>query len=293
MTAIFELFFKYRPVLYQKGTLAFHSLWPSYITWLLIVSALVGAYLLYRKAAGVLSKSWLYGLSGLRAAAFLILILLFLQPVLRLHSVIPQKNFIAIVYDASKSMEIRDGKDGQSRLNLEQQLLRPVGNPLLNALAARFKLRFFRFSNSAERTEAFADVPRHGDVTDIDKALNQAVGELDTVPVAGVVLISDGADNRSVNLDKTAAQLRVRNIPVYAIGIGSPDFARDTEVLRITAPKKVLKGTMVEAEVSVRSTGYAGRHTRLLVLDNEKSLQSQDVILGSDGEVNRADSARP
>jgi uncharacterized membrane protein len=285
MNLIFEFLFKYRPLLYEKGTLSFHSLWSPYVTWFLVAVALVGTWWLYRRTSAVLPNRWRYALCGVRAASFLVLILIFSQPVLRLHSAIPQKNFIAIAYDISRSMEIRDGRNGQTRLNLEQQLLRPAGNPLLDELAARFRLRFFRFSGSAERAEAFADLPRHGEVTDLDKSLTQIASELDSVPVAGIVLLSDGADNKSANLARTAAQLRARNIPVYPIGIGSPGFGRDAEVLRVTAPKKVLKGTMVETEVSVRATGLAGRRAKLLVSDGERLLQSQEIEMGSDGEV--------
>jgi uncharacterized membrane protein len=283
MSAIFEFLFKYRPLLYQKGTVSFHPIWPAYVTWILVATAIVGAFMLYRRSA--LSGSWRYGLAGLRASAFLVALFLFMQPVLRLKSVIPQKNFVAIAYDLSRSMEIRDVPSGQSRLDAEKNLLRPEANPFLSDLASKFKLRFFRFSKSAERAESFADTPRHGEITDLEKTLLQITGELAAAPVAGIVLITDGADNHSANLDSTASQLRARNIPVYTIGIGTTAFPRDIEVLRVTAPRKVLQNTMVEAEVSVRSTGYAGRRARLLVLDRDRQLQSQEVTLGSDGEV--------
>lgn len=283
MTAIFEFLFKYRPLLFERGNITFHPLWPSYISWLFAVTALVGSYILYRRSP--VSLPWRYALSGLRAGAFLTVLFLFLQPALRLRSVIPQKSFVAIAYDLSKSMEIRDGPEKESRLEVERRLLRPAANPLLANLASKFKLRFFRFSGSAERTESFGDLPRHGQITDLDMTLRQITGELATVPIAGIVLITDGADNHSANLDATASQFRARNVPVYTIGIGSPAFPRDTEVLRVSVPRKVLKNTVVEAEVSVRSNGYAGRRARLLVLDRDQQLQSQEITLGSDGEV--------
>jgi uncharacterized membrane protein len=285
MTAIFEFLFKYRPLLYERGTIAFDPLWPSYVTWLLVAGAVAGSFVLYRKAAGTLPRSWRYGLSGLRAGAFLTLIFLFLQPVLRVHSAIPQKNFVAIAYDLSKSMEIRDGGEGRSRLEIERELLRHKDNPLLQELAAKFKLRFFRFAKTAERTEGFSDAPRHGNSTDLENTLNQIAAELSAAPLAGIVLFTDGADNHSTDLDAAAARLRTRGVPVYSIGVGSSDFSRDIEILRVTAPRQVFKDTAVEAEVSVRSAGYAGRKTRLRVYDGEKPLQTQEISLGSDNEV--------
>jgi uncharacterized membrane protein len=199
--------------------------------------------------------------------------------------VIPQKSFVALVYDTSKSMEIHDGVEGQSRLDIQQHLLRPAGNRLVEDLAAKFKLRYFRFSNSAERVAAVEYLPRHGNVTDLDRTLNQVVSELGNAPISGIVLVTDGADNRSRNLGATASQLRARKIPVYSVGIGAEGFARDTEVVRVSAPRKVLKQTMIEADVSVRASGYAGRRARLQVKERDRVVQSEDITLGSDGEV--------
>jgi uncharacterized membrane protein len=285
MTAVFEWLFKYRLLLYERGDFSFHPILHPYLMWLLVIAALACSYLFYRKAENVLPASWRYGLIALRGAAFLIVILLLAQPVLRLHSVIPQENFVAIAYDTSRSMEIRDGSQGQSRLDVERRLLEPAGNPFLKNLASKFKIRFFRFSKGAERVDAFNDTQRHGGVTNLERSLDQIAVELSTVPLAGVVLISDGGDNRSANLDKTAARFRARKIPIYSIGIGSSKFARDAEVLRVSAPRKVLKGTTVEAEVSIVSTGCSGRRSQLEVLDNERPIHSEEIILVGDGEV--------
>ena len=162
MTALFEWLFKYRPLLYERGTFAFRPVVSVWVIILLIIIALLGAYWLYQRSARPLPPSWRYGLTGLRAAAFLLIIFIFSQPVLRVHSAIPQQNFVAVAYDTSRSMEIRDGEKDRSRLEIEQELLKPDSNALLKELADKFKLRFFRFSGSAERTAAFENAPRYG-----------------------------------------------------------------------------------------------------------------------------------
>jgi len=285
MTAIFSFLFKYRPLLFERGTLALRPPWPIVATWVLAAAALAIAYVLYRRTARSLPRSSHLALAGLRALSLLVLIAIFLQPVLILHSVIPQKNFIAVAYDLSKSMEIRDGAGGQSRLEAEKQLLRPNDNPLLDGLAEKFKVRYFRFAGAAERVENFQDQPKHGNLTDLARTLDQVTGELGNAPISGIVLITDGADNHSGDLNAAAAQLRARNVPVYPIGIGSADFSRDTEVLRVTAPRRVLKDALLEADVAVRSKGYAGRTTHLVVKEGDRVVHSQEITLGSDDEV--------
>jgi uncharacterized membrane protein len=285
MTAIFEFLFKYRPFLFEKGSIALRPPWPMWLTWILVAAALAGSYFLYRHAARTLPSSYKYGLAALRAVPLLVLIIAFLQPVLILHSVIPQKSFVAVAYDLSKSMEIRDGAGGQTRLDAEKQLLRPESNPMLDELARRFKVRYFRFSGTAERSAGFADQPKHGNVTDISRTLDQIAGELGNAPVSGIVLLTDGADNRSKDIAAASAQLRARNVRVYPVGIGSPDFAHDTEVLRVSTPRRVLKNSLIEADVAVRSKGYAGRVTRLLVKEGNRVVHSEEITLGGDDEV--------
>jgi len=285
MTSIFEFLFKYRPLLYSKGTLAVRPLWPTWMTVVLVLGSLAGSYFLYRGFAANLPGSSRRLLPALRTAAFLVLVLIFLQPVLILHSVVPQKSFVAIGYDVSKSMEIRDGPEGQSRLDGVKDLLRPGANPLLDELNKKFKVRYFRFSGEANRVSGFQDVPHHGGFTDLERSLSQIVADMGAAPVSGVILLTDGADNHSRNLNAAAAQLRARNIPVYTIGVGTPDIPRDAEVVRIDMPKKILKDTVLEADVSVRSSGYAGRRTKLLIKDRDRTLQTQEITLGSDGEV--------
>jgi len=285
MDTIFEFFFKYRPLLFEKGKLAFQPPWPSYVTWILAGSALVGAYLLYHKTKAVVPIPWRVGLAGLRGLSLLVLLVIFLQPVLILYTVTPQKSFVAVAYDVTKSMEIRDGAEGQSRIEIEKHLLRPVGNPMLEELGKKFKVRHFRFSNSADKSSGFEDVARHGNATNLERTLGQIVAELGTVPVSGIVLITDGADNRSKDLSGIAAQLRARRIPVYPVGIGSPDFSRDMEIARVSMPKKVLKDAMIEADIAIRATGYAGRRAKLVVKERDRLVQSQEITLGSNGEV--------
>ncbi len=285
MTSLFEFLFKYRPFLFERGTIALRPPWPLFVTWILAAAALAASYLLYRRAVSTLPSSWKYVLASLRGLPFLVLIVIFLQPVLILHSVVPQKGFVAIAYDLSKSMEIRDESEGKSRLDIERQLLRPDANPMLDELSRKFRVRFFRFSGAADRVENFQDQPKHGNLTDLARTLDQVAGELGNAPISGIVLLTDGADNHSSDLNATAAQLRARGIPVYTVGIGSRNFARDTEVLRVTTPRKVLKDSLIEADVAVRSKGYAGRTTQLVVKEGDRLIRNQAITLGGDDEV--------
>jgi uncharacterized membrane protein len=285
MTAVFSFLFKYRPYLFERGTIALRPPWPLLVTVVLVGAALALSYFFYRRGVRTLPGFWQLALAGLRAVPLLVLIAIFLQPVLILHSVIPQKSFVAVAYDMSKSMEIRDGGSGRSRLDIEKQLLRPDANPMLDELARKFKVRYFSFAGSAERVEGYQDRPRRGNLTDLGRTLEQVAGELGNAPISGIIVLSDGADNHSGDLQATASQMRAHNIPVFPVGIGSPHLSRDTEVVRVTAPRRVLKDAIIEADVAVSSKGYAGSTTRLLIKEGNRLVHSQEITLGGDDEV--------
>src|SRR5215475_3057869 len=106
--SIFEFFFKYKPIIYEKGRLAFQLLGGRWSFLLFVLAAAAGAYFAYRNVA---RDKYSIGLVALRTLTFTALAFIFLRPVLEIKSVLPQESYIAVVIDNSKSMTIKD--DGQ------------------------------------------------------------------------------------------------------------------------------------------------------------------------------------
>ena len=128
-------------------------------------------------------------------------------PMLLLKVAVPQQNFVGILLDDSRSMQVAD-HDGKPRSDfVHSQLGRPDA-PLLTALGKRFKLRVFRFSSSAERLQSAGDLKFEGTGTRLGDALDRARDELSGLPVAGLVLVTDGSDNAERTLDESIAGLK-------------------------------------------------------------------------------------
>src|SRR5512145_1142474 len=106
--SIFEFFFKYKPIIYQKGQLAFQLLGSRWMFLLFVVAAVIGAYFAYRNVA---RDKFSIGPVALRALTFTILAFIVLRPVLNIKSVLPQESYLAVLIDNSESMKIKD--DGQ------------------------------------------------------------------------------------------------------------------------------------------------------------------------------------
>ena len=193
MSSLFELLFKYRPVLYQEGDFSFLSPWPLAVAGVVAATLAVPAVLTYLRARGKSSRADRWVLGVLRGTAFLILFFIVMQPGLILTSVVPQRNFLAVLVDDSRSMTI-DDRDGTSRAEKATGLLDPESE-LVGALSEEFTLRHFRFSSRPSRVGGVDALTFDGSQTRIGDALAYARDELQGVPLSGIVVLSDGGDN--------------------------------------------------------------------------------------------------
>jgi uncharacterized membrane protein len=201
-----------------------------------------------------------------------------------LSTVVPQRSFIGILLDDSKSMQIADG-EGVPRGRYLVDHFGPEGSPLLEALAEKFRVRLFRFSSTAERIDDASGLTFRGARTHLGQVLERAADELATVPLAGLVLVSDGADNSYSGLSETLLSLKARNLPVYTLGLGKEQFTRDIELTRVDAPRSVLKGSSLVVDVVVSQRGFSGTPVRLDIEDSGRIVNSREVELPEEGEA--------
>ncbi len=281
---LFEFLFKYRPVVFERGEFALGAPWPVWVV--LLAPALIATLTVvsYTRARGKLSAWQRSLLVGMRFALLAVLLLCLSRPLLVLSTVVPQENFLGVLFDDSRSMQIAEN-DELSRSSFLAEHFGPEGSELLTGLADRFKLRFFGFSESVNRVAGFDQLGFSGTRTRLGPALERVASELSAVPLAGLVVFTDGADNSETQLSETILQLRGRGVPVHAVGLGSARFERDIEITRVEAPRFVLEGSSIAADVSLVHSGFGGLTVRLTVEDDGRLLSSQDVELPREGET--------
>lgn len=284
MESLFEFLFKYRPLVFQRGDFVLGVPWTVLIASVVAVAVAVPTFLLYSRVAGKSRPLDRVILSALRTIAISVILFSLFRPVLVLSTVVPQRNFLGILIDDSRSMRIAD-VDGAPRSDLVQRLFGDVEGSLKPALADRFILRFFRFSSEAQRVEDLGSLRYAGTQTNLGGALDRARQELASVPLAGLVLVTDGADNTHESLEEPLLALRARSVPVYTVGLGRESFLRDIEVSRVQTPRTVLKGASLIVDVSVAQTGYTGSTVTLVVEDGGRIVNTQDIELPREGMV--------
>ena len=281
--SIFEFLFKYRPLIFDQGAFALRASWLGLLA---AGAAAAGALLTFRTYLQVRGNSRPLDravLTAVRIAALAVVAFCLLRPVLVLSSVVPQENFLGILIDDSRSMQIADTGE-TPRLDFVREQLGTPESALRSALADRFALRFFRFSSETDRVAAVGELEYGGSRTHVGQALERAHDELSGVPLSGLVVVSDGADNADGGLGEALLPLQASGVPVFTVGLGEEEYDRDIQLNRVDMPQRVLKGASLAVDLVVTHRGYRGETVTVQVEDEGRIVATQDVELPADGE---------
>ena len=282
MNSIFEFLFKYRPLLFQEADFTFLSPWPLTLAAAAALVLAVPALLSYTLARGRSDRTDRWVLGTLRTALFALLFFVVMQPALVLTSIVPQRNFVAVLVDDSRSMTI-DDRDGTSRAEKAVGLLNPEGD-LIPALEEGFAIRYFRFSSSASRMDGLDGLTFDGSRTRLGAALTGAREELQGVPLSAIVVVSDGGDNTEEVIGDALLQLRAAAVPIFTLGLGDEEMEADVQASRADVPATALAGNSLVVNVLVESRGYGGREVPIVVEDMGRIIATEVVTLPPDGQ---------
>lgn len=285
--AVSTLLFKYPPRAFARGDLVVAPVMPIavlIVAALLLVAIVVATHFSLRTLKGRDRAV----LAVLRTVTILLIIGCLLRPGLVIASAVPQRNVLAVLYDDSRSMRIRDTDRGgapgtnvtpsgaASRLDAMQAVFSD-SSALIRQLGEKFALRRFRFSGAAAPMRGSGEVAAAGTRSDLAQALDDVREDLSGMPLAGVVLVSDGADNGNGALDDALLALRARRVPVYTVGVGRERFERDIAIERVDAPRRTLAGASSVVEIDVRLRGVGKDPVALTVEADGRVVATETV----------------
>jgi hypothetical protein len=225
--------------------------------WALIVCAAAGlAAVSYRGVAGAAWKRWGFGIA--RVALLAALMVLLAGPRRERPNERTEQDGVLVLADRSASMRIGDGADGLSR-DAELRAAFEGFAPTLAELAESRRVVTLGFDGGVfELTPDEAGMPTLGEPegarTLLGRALGLALDRAAARPVAGVVVLSDGAS--SDEIDRRAMQrLRSERIPVFAVPLGSSEPAGDLAVRSVEAPEAGFVNDRLPVRVELGRTG--------------------------------------
>jgi uncharacterized membrane protein len=187
---------------------------------------------------------------------------------------------VPVLVDTSRSMRLTDA-DGQSRMARASSL---VEFELLPALSRSYRTELFAIGDSLTAASTAVLSPRARQ-SDLAGALSSARERFRGERVAGIVLLSDGADTGGA-AGSTHLELPADLPPVFAIGIGASGGIRDREVVSVATGDQRFDRSSVDLQVSTASAGFGREPFELRVLSGGQVLEQRRVTPSGDGSPN-------
>ncbi len=284
---MFERLLKYPIDIFRQGDFYFGIRLPGLILFLIFVGLIAASIWAYRTTQGRTHRGFRGFLIFLRALALCGLAFCLLKPFVTVYQTSPDDSYLAVLLDESKSMQVTDSVNQESRLSSVNHLLFDPEGGILNSLNEKFKTRLFSFSDVPKRMTPVALTEANGETTDIPAALNDTLDNLQGVPLSGVVIFSDGADASGEDITKLAFRMRDRKVPVHTVGIGSPEGIKDIEVVKVDAPRTAEEDFPVEIWATIRRKGYGSREVTLRLRDENRVVKTFNVNLNEERPTRR------
>ena len=201
-------------------------------------------------------------LVGLRAAAVLGLFAVFLEPGLRLENITQVRNHLAVLVDASRSMDL-PGDGAETRLAAVQRFLAREATTL-EAWRAPHSVNFYAVTDHARAVSRPEELTASGDATRLATGLADLAARHRPEDLAGVILFSDGADNGALGtfeggkeLPATVREAVLRlGAPIHTFFTGPDAPVKDVAITEVHYDEFAFVHNAVSIEADVAIQGY-------------------------------------
>jgi uncharacterized membrane protein len=176
-------------------------------------------------------------------------------------------NIFAIVVDDSQSLQIHDAGSSANRGERVQRMLL-AESPWQTRLGVDFDVRRLAFDTQLRAIEDFSALQFDGVGTSLSATLGSLARRYRGLPVAGVLLMTDGNATDALGDDVPWADLP----PIYPVSLGVDDDLRDVSVERVSASETNFESAPVTIRADVRSTGDDDRPLVVALYDEQGKL---------------------
>lgn len=263
---MFETLFKYPFETFTRpgGRFVYLSRLPGELRLLFFAGSVALVWFFYRSVAAKVDKRQRWILVSLRVATYALVFFVLGMPALLTPDPRDRSFFTAVLVDTSRSMSIEDADTGArpdaggkklSRIEAARNVL--LGDDgLLAWVEARSKLLVYEFDSGARRHERGSEFRAEGAYTNIFRSVRDMDSDLRALPLAAVVMLTDGCRTVGGAPPDASRLLAARGVPLHIVGLGDPVLRRDYEVVHVSAPRRVRRNTEVEVQMTLRATGF-------------------------------------
>jgi uncharacterized membrane protein len=240
--------------------------------------ALLLAWLTYARLALPLATGRRALLITLRATTLVLIVAFLLRPVVYVEAEGVSSGIVAILVDVSRSMRIADGGSSPAQSSTRIARAASVVRDLQQQLGPGFQSDLVTFGESVSKgdiNQLAAEARR----SDLSGALGSLVDRYKGRRLAGIVVISDGGDTAG----QEAGTVKRLNVPVFAVGVGSPQTARDREVINANAGEPLFSDSSIDLSVSAVSHGFGVTPVEIRVSENGRPIDVRRLTPSIDG----------
>ncbi|WP_437191706.1 hypothetical protein [Planctomicrobium sp. SH527] len=245
--------------------------------------------LTYPQRVRGIAPFWRKVLIGLRLFSALILIFAMLRPAIEYSESDKQHSELAVLFDQSRSMQTTDGPRGQTRRETIVQLWKEQ-EPTLAAIGKEIDLKLMDFADALTPIQE-PGAEAEGKQTAIGKVLDELREQSRTDRLAGILLLSDGAQRAGGedDIDPLQAARRLveeKGVSIHPVVVGTSELSTTgldlaIDDMELDQPVTFERKT-VPVRMKVRLEGAAGKQVRVRLLIEDRSGKA----LGESGPLN-------
>lgn len=212
----------------------------------------------------------------LRLLIVALLILTLFAPEKVMRSNLLREPVIAILVDKSASMTTRDVNDGSGTiLSREEWVSQQMDSEFWGPLKETYKVVVEEFG---------AAKPEDDDPgTDLNEALTEVVNRHDSL--RSVLLLSDGDYTAGKNPNTAAAVMQGRDVPLYAVQVGSDRYLADIDLADVKAPSYGLVNESLSLPFTVQSRMREDVDTKVELIGPNGIIAEKEIRLPAGAQV--------
>jgi uncharacterized membrane protein len=178
-------------------------------------------------------------------------------------------NIFAVVVDDSQSLQIRDAGARRTRGERVQRMLL-AESPWQTRLGQDFDVRRLSFSTQLHAVDDFSALAFDGPGTSLAGTLESLTRRFRGLPIAGMLLLSDGNATDVGSKDGPWSKLAWSELPpIYPVATGSDESLVDVSVERVSATETNFESAPVTVRADVRSTGLDDEPVTVALYDEK------------------------
>lgn len=276
--------------------------WPPWVLLALILAfaaIVIFVYVRERSSAGRFAKT---GLAAIRLALAGVLAVMLLGWTIQRHRTdLPD---VVVILDDSQSMGLTDAQSDPrlqkefqrrlaavklkeaTRLNLAKTLLLEKKGALLADLSQKYHLKFYLAGGSAraqtDDKESIAatltSLEAKEPASRLGKSLRDVLEAQRGRPTAAAIMLTDGITSEGKPLSETADFARRKGVPLFFIGLGSDQPARNLRVSDLLADDVAFVNDLVNFDFKLTAEGYDGPVTVRLKRKGDVAVLAQQTV---------------